>query len=252
MWPFKKKKKDIEYKQGVKTIICVPVCWEDPIELLAGSGGHLMIVGDFLMDVMGGRSYTVEVCSYDEMMRTSFKVAGKVTKVSDDFLSKIEKHKSVVYITAETGSIERCRLLAKTVTKLLSGGGIGVKIETAGKAFDGNEWNTLSDNAEDSDIYKLFVLDSLLGEDGSVYSCGMHNIGLKDTIVSGLDFFNGYEVVTIFNYYQVIDKPLIVNGQTFSTAVDAPRYRIIDEKNQIYRGDKLFENPFGMWRLSKE
>lgn len=115
-----------------------------------------------------------------------------------------------------------------------------------------DKWVWLTDGAGDADMYELFVLDSLMQPDGTTYSCGMHNIGLKDTIISNLEFDEAQRLVRIFNYFQVIDKPVIKNKETFKTDINAPRFRIVDEPNQVYTGDKLFENPFGMWRLIKE
>lgn len=52
--------------------------------------------------------------------------------------------------------------------------------------------------------------------------------------------------------YQIVDKPTIQNKQTFSTEIDSPKFRITDEYNQPNKGYDLFENPFGMWRLTEE
>lgn len=49
-----------------------------------------------------------------------------------------------------------------------------------------------------------------------------------------------------------MDKPEIRSGETFSIAIDAPVYEILDEEKQPYLGDELFENHFGMWRLQKK
>jgi hypothetical protein len=54
-----------------------------------------------------------------------------------------------------------------------------------------------------------------------------------------------------FGYYQIVEKPTIHAGQTFSPYRDAPVYRIHEESNQPNAGHDLFENPFGMWRFEK-
>lgn len=77
----------------------------------------------------------------------------------------------------------------------------------------------------------MFVIESITTDDGTVFSCGMQNLGLKDTIVSGLQFQEAVDLIRIFGFYQVVDKPAIISGQTFSATVDAPRFRIIEEQN---------------------
>ena len=98
----------------------------------------------------------------------------------------------------------------------------------------------------------MLVLDSISDGNGTVYTCGMHNLGYKDTIVEGEDFQYAVELLSIFGYYQIMDKPEIRAGQTFGTSVDSPIFEIVEEKNQPYQGDELFENHYGMWRLKRK
>jgi len=98
----------------------------------------------------------------------------------------------------------------------------------------------------------MFVLDSIVSEDGTVHSCGMHNLGLSDTIVSGEELEQAVNIIRAFGYYQVVDKPIIMNNQTFQADINSPLYGITDEPNQPNKGHELFENPYGMWRLTKE
>lgn len=99
----------------------------------------------------------------------------------------------------------------------------------------------------------MYVLDSISSnEKGATYSCGMHNLGLKDTIVYNEDFQESGNLISIFGYYQLIDKPIIKNNQTFCKEQDAPVFIISEENNQPYKGDELFENPYGMWKLEKK
>lgn len=98
----------------------------------------------------------------------------------------------------------------------------------------------------------MFVVDSILHENGSLYSCGMQNLGYKDTITSGEAPQTAASLLRTFGYYQIVDKPIIKDGQTFRTDLDSPRYRITDELNQPNKGHEQYENPFGVWRLTKE
>ena len=81
--------------------------------------------------------------------------------------------------------------------------------------------------------------------------CGMHNLGLRDTIVSGEPTNEAIDLMNIFSYYQLIDKPTILAGQTFSPKVGGTVYRITEELDPPYAGHELFGNPFGTWRLRR-
>lgn len=256
MWPFRKKplQQDITPKT-VTTIICIPGTWNSWKELIlsivAETNGEYLAAGNILMNSKKQRHYTIEFCEADEEIKEAFRYAGIVTGMTDSFLNEIEAHKHVVYISGVTGSLEEARHLAFAAEAILKTGGIGIKIETTGKAFEKDKWCELLANFEESNLYQMFVIDSIVDNDGTVYSCGMHNLGYKDTIVSGVEFQQAVALISTFGYYQIIEKPGIQNGQTFSTDITSPRFRIMDEPNQPNRGDELFENKFGMWRLIK-
>ena len=203
------------------------------------------------MNVKEKKHFGIEFCERDEKMKEAFKFAGMVTRVSDNFITNIDNHKHNIYISAETGNLEDAKAIAFAATSILKAGGIGIKIETTGKAFEKDKWLKLTDTFEESSLYEMFVVDSITDTDGTVYSCGMQNLGYKDTIVSGLEFQESVDVISIFSYYQIIDKPIISNNQTFSTAIDSPKFLITNETNYPNKGDELFGNPDGMWRLEK-
>ena len=98
----------------------------------------------------------------------------------------------------------------------------------------------------------MFVIDSILAEDGTVFSCRMQNLGYKETIIPGEEFQHEASLISLFGYYQIIDNPSILSNQTFGSDSDAPKYRITEELNPPYKDDKQFGNPKGMWRLTRE
>ena len=256
MWPFdnKKKLKISQPKKLAKSVICIPGTWSDwdsfKLSLISSSEMRYMAVGEILMDVNKKKHYTIEFCDHDPKMEKSFIVAGKVTRMSEHDLAAIETHTNVIYISAETGNLEDAYSIALAATAILKSGGIGIKIESAGKAFGKEKWFKMLETFIDANLYEMFVLDSIIDRYGTVHSCGMHNIGLKDTIVSGLEFQTAVNLITTFGYYQIIEKPTIHNNQTFSTDLNSPKFRIIAEENQPNKGHELFENPYGMWRLT--
>jgi hypothetical protein len=255
MWPFKKKSLQQGLtKKTITTIICIPGTWSSWKELVlsvvAETNGEYLAVGNMLTNSKKQRHYTIEFCEADEEMKEAFSYAGIVTGVTENFLNEIGNHKHVVYLSGVTGSLEEARHLAFAAEAILKTGGIGIKIETTGKSFEKEKWCELLENFEESNLYQMFVIDSIVNN-GSVYSCGMHNLGYKDTIISGEEFQDAVTLVSTFGYYHILEKPSIQNGQTFSTDIASPKFRITDEANQPNQGHELFENKFGMWRLTK-
>ena len=237
----------------MKSIICIPGIWKDRSELVLAIASNnsleYLFAGNILLNIPTGKHFELEVYERDEKMANSFKIAGLVNQVSDLFLEEIDKHNTVVYLIAEGGNMESAEALARAGHAILKAGGIGIKVETAGKAFMKEQWVNLLNDEFDASSYKMFVLDSITTEDGAVFSCGMHNLGLKDTIVSDEPIDQAVSLISIFSYYQIIDNPTISPNQTFSQSAGGTRYRIAEEPNPPYKGHELFNNTFGMWRL---
>ena len=55
-----------------------------------------------------------------------------------------------------------------------------------------------------------------------------------------------------FNLTQLINKPELKKGMTFNVEDDAPLFVMTEEANQPNEGDELFENPYGMWKLTRK
>ena len=257
MWPFKKKTLHQDtIVTTFETVICIPGNWDSWDEfiltIVAATNGEYLAVGNILMNTKKERHYNIEFYERDDKMKESFSYAGRVTRFTDACLDEIANHKHVIYISGTTGTLEEASHIAYAAEAVLKAGGLGIKIETAGKAFEKDKWCNMLESFEESNLYEMFVLDSIINEEGTVYSCGMQNLGYKDTIVSGVEFQNAVDLINIFGFYQIVDKPSIQNSQTFSTSIESPKYRITEEPNQPNNGHEQFENPFGMWRLTKE
>ena len=67
-------------------------------------------------------------------------IAGKVNRITEEFLDEIDRHKYVIYISGETGSLEEAGHIAQAGDALLKAGGTGIKVESAGKAFTRDKW----------------------------------------------------------------------------------------------------------------
>lgn len=254
---FKKAEKQINQTAiRPKAVLCIPGNWNNRTEIVTAIAENNMnefiFLGMILLNLKTKTGFELEICERDDRMKDSFKWAGVVNRVSEEFLNEIDQHRYVIYLSAETGDTESAKSMAEAGKAILKSGGIGIKVDTAGKAFTKDHWIELLNDYEESNLYQMFVLDSISDGKGKTYSCGMHNLGLKDSIVYDEGFQESVSLISNFSYYQLIDKPEIKNNQTFSTEADARIFVISEEKNQPNKGDDLFGNPYGMWKLKRK
>lgn len=251
---FKKKKAGPPEAPRFETVLCIPGKWASHQELVLAiaqhTDGKYLFAGGVLMDTASKTGFVLQEEPANPQMRSSFQAAGYATGLTEPFLDEVGNHLSVVYLMGETGSFEKASAICQAASALLQAGGLGVKVETAGKAFMPAQWQEILGHNSPEALHHLLVVDAIGSGNGTVFSCGMHNLGLPDAIATG----SGAEVLSnllfVFNAYQVMESPVIEAGQTFSTAPNAPVFRISRAKKQPYEGDELFFNPFGMWELS--
>lgn len=257
MWPFNKNtaRKSQPLTNFVNTLICVPGTWKNREELQLlmseSSGGEYIVAGDMLMHIKSLRHYIISLEERNDQLKHQFAHSGKTTGASDTFAEEIDTHTAVAYISGPTGNLEEASYIAFAASALLKAGGLAVKVETAGKAFEKDNWLSLTDNFTTTNLYNLFVVDSLVGEQGTVYSVGMQNLGLKDTIIAGEDVQQATSVISQFAHKQITDHTPIKHKQTFSGQPNNYQFNITAEKRHPARGQQLLENPLGAWRLSK-
>ncbi|ENA1795480.1 hypothetical protein ABF176_002325 [Flavobacterium psychrophilum] len=239
-----------------KTVLCIPGNWNDRTEVVTAIAENNMnefiFAGMILLNLKSNVGFELEICERDDRMKESFKWAGMVNSISEEFLNEVDKHKYVIYLSADTGDTESAKFIAEAGKAILKSGGIGIKVETTGKAFTKEHWTELLNDYEESNLYQMFVLDSINDGEGKTYSCGMHNLGLKDCIVYNEGFQESVNLISIFGYYQLNDKPQIKTNQTFSKEAESTIFLVSEEINQPNKGHELFENPYGMWKLERK
>ena len=239
-----------------RTVLCIPGNWKNRSELVTAiaesNAGNYLFAGMVLMDLKTKAGFELEIYERDNRMKEAFGFAGRVNQVTDNFLSKIDEHSLVLYLSGETGSFEKAFDLANAANALLNAGGTGVKVETTGKAFEKEQWMGLVAEEYPANLYALYVLDSISDGLGTTYSCGMHNLGLKDVIVYQEDFQEAVNLIAAFGYYQIMESPEINVNQTFGVAANSPIFEIQEEHKQPNKGDDFFENPYGMWLLQRK
>src|SRR5207237_479622 len=163
-------------------------------------------------------------------------------------------HTFTFYVAGKGGSLEAARDVMGAVSAVVRAGGLGVKVESAGLAHSVGQWQRLATEAETSNeaLYHAYVTRIARPEENLFYTCGMHNLGLRDVVVQDdLPTQEAASLLQTFALYTLLEKPALASGHTFSVAPQAPVYRLAEEPCSYYTEDDLFYNPFGMWVLSR-
>lgn len=239
-------------EQETNIILCIPGPWETREALLEAviksNNGEYLFAGNLLFHQPSNEGFEMEVREHDHQIAHAFATAG-MQRFSEAEMQAVKDHTQVVYIQGKGGSLPDAEKMMRAGLAVLKAGGAGIKVETAGKAFNKTQWEELTLMDHDHKFYEAFVL-LVKGTGNIIYSCGMHNLGFRDAISDPIgELMETAELVDIFCIYQVLENPEIAEGQTFSTEPESPVYRIHEEACTFYPADDLFFNPYGMLHL---
>ena len=244
---------EVEIAQGKVTIVIgVPGMWPDRgaiVRAVAENNlNELLMAGKVMMRLPTGHGFEFEIYPHDPNMGRAFAAAGGHWVTEAD-LQQINAHTQTVYILGPGGNQDNAREMMQVANGLLNAGGLAVKVESAGKAFRREDWAQMCRGTGPLVLYDVYVVFGA-GRD-TAYSCGMHNLGYHDAILtSDLPAEEAVTLLDTFLKYLLVEQPVIAEGQTFALGPDAPAYRLSLEPCTLYPEDDLFFNPFGMWRLS--
>jgi hypothetical protein len=230
-------------------IIGIPGAWIDRsvITTSIARTHKFVFAGMLLMDIQTQASCGLEIYDYDPNMRKSFEIAGQ-GRISDEVLQKIADHRHTLYAICDSPSIETATWMLEAGVGLLSAGGLAIKVESAGLAHTAEDWQALAADRSPAALYQAFV--TLLSSDNYYYSCGMHNFGLPDVSLSHqVEPQTASQILNEFNYYQLVEQPSFVDGHTFSTALEAPRFKLLRCSYEGFDYSDPLYNPFGRWHL---
>lgn len=234
-------------------IVCVPGAWENRTKfieaVITSTGGDFMFAGMILAHPKGNDHVELEFCDPDEHMAEAFEIGGQ-GKLTDAILAEVAQHKSVVYLHFPFDIVAQKARLLKFTEVLSKCGGIAVKLETSGIAHEWERWFELLHSANPFDSYCASVV--LVGDERFYYSCGMHNFSLPDTQISNsFDAAEAADLINRFNYWQIVEKPVLKSGHTFSLAADSPHFRLELLRDERHSEDDLFHNSSGVWELRR-
>lgn len=160
---------------------------------------------------------------------------------------RIAQHKTVLYLIETDRGPEAAKKMVALSRVCLDAGGIGVKVEAAGKAFSDEKWRELSESP--LNIHQQMVLHLVADEIG-FWSCGNHQLGYPDTFVETTDFDTAVIVARTLEQFQLYEKPELGDGHTFSTDADSPKWRM-EHVPHPYTDDTQIDRSLGMWRLER-
>ncbi len=235
---------------SAKSVVCIPGPWTDYDSFIAaiGANGRYLCTGGLLIDLQSKAVINVRFEASDKRMRDAFGAPGSTLSAST--LKMIERHCSVLYLISLELNLTGANALMCAAAAALDVGGLAVKVETAGLVHEAASWQEFCKNLAQYSALQAFVV-YISG--ANTYSCGMHNLGLSDAVVSTTSdaAVEHIELLRIFCWYQVAEAPEIQIGQTFATKECGPNYRITQDAKNRFAPDDPFYNPFGTWRLTQ-
>lgn len=235
-------------------VIGVPGSWRSPTHAVAALAKQRIVWSPhsgLAVDAKTRQPYpfVIEKYDHDPRMRRAFEAVGRLDRRS---LQRIESHTMTLYVVSNAPhDVETSFAAMQLAAKLLDAGGIAAKVETAGVGHSAKRWRDLCALGIPAlATYHALTIRNAPPDLEQTYSCGMHHLALPDVIVKGASAEH-LALLDAFNKYQALEQPVFKDGQTFSIAADAPRYKLKHVACRLWRKSDLFHNPFGVWRLSR-
>lgn len=238
----------------VEIVLAVPGNWLNRagiVTAIAKKGRGYLLAGDILSNPATGENFDLEIAGHDPDLIETFIPAGRGLLSLQDFAA-LDHHTFTLYLTGPGGSLETARQIMDAGAALLWSGGIALRVESSGTVHSAGQWLNCV-RYQDSDLAAIFDAFVLLNrQDDTVFSCGMHNFGFRDGIIS---IKNSQEepvqTLQTFLLYLMQENPELKDGTIFSTQPGLPHYRLKSESCTAYQPGDLVYNPYGLWRLNK-
>lgn len=231
--------------------LCIPGTWADRDEFMRRvitfpPEGRFMYLGGVLADVPAKEHVKVVHVARDAELAASFAAAGRGA-LSDETLHAIEAHGSMVFVLFPTPLASELPAIVKFCEFLRAIGGLAVKVESSGIAHEFDAWLALLGGTA-FDQYRSVV--TLIGDERSFYSCGMHLFDRPDcSVPRSMSVELAADVMNRFNFYGIVEQPTFEDGHTFSVDENSPRFRVKRVADMRHPADDLFHNPHGLWLL---
>lgn len=236
-----------------KLVLCIPGPWtsrEDLAREIAASVPEYRFADGVLRDTLTGFACELVLQDADPDLEDDFRAAGPHW-ANTEAMADVGEHASVAYLAGPGGSRQEAEGMMLAGAALVDAGGLGVKVDSTGIAHGPAYWIDLCEQLDSLTAHRALVV-FLTGRE--VYSCGMHNFGLPEAIVSpvGGDRREAADLLRAFTHYLFAHAPLLEDGHTFSVSEGTPVYRVRAVEAIDYGPASLFNNPYGAWRLEPE
>lgn len=218
------------------TVIGVPGPWDDAGELrraLVDQG--VLYAGKIMMELGVERGAVVDLRSHDPAMEEAFRAGGAYSSMSEVQYRAIGTHRSCCYVVDENaGTVESASRLARLALALIHAGGLGVKVESAGKAHAPDDWRDLFGNQHSDAVLVDGYVVYVGSRDNGYYSCGMHNLGWPDAVAPAmLGPRDAHTLLDAFCRFELLDRPTLRSGETFATGPGERTYRLRHKPSQF-------------------
>ncbi|HSI36532.1 MAG: hypothetical protein ACAI43_07665 [Phycisphaerae bacterium] len=231
-------------------LLCVPGPWADAVELgraIASTAFGYELAGGLLVKTETRQAFPTQLQGPDPKLVGLFQSGGQ-GRMPKEALDEIGAHRTVLYVLCDGRSPEHAKAMLDVGRALVAAGGLGVKVETSGKALSAAAWERCAPGGP-GDLYWAFVV--LVGQvQGMHISCGMHHFNLPDVAVPGdVHQYEAADLMDRFNLYRMTQNPPLRSGATFSLNDDAPKYllRLVES---AFPANDPFHNPHGEWHLA--
>lgn len=239
-----------DFSKEATIVIGIPGTWKDIDAFRHAidqhSGGY-SYSGMVLLEEATQTSVGVEIVAHDSNLRAAYEAAS-FGQMAPAELDPLDQHTLTVYLIGEGGSPEHAKALLPATLAVLQSGGLAVKVETTGKAFGKAAWEALATSGDATHLYDAFVL-KLHAEGDVYYTCGMHNLGLKDAIVGAVDEQVAAYTLDVFSMYQILEQPHMRPGESFSPNSELPAFQLNEAEDQRFAPDDTLHNRYGLWIL---
>jgi len=171
-------------------------------------------------------------------------------EIDDDALGRIAEAGRAAVVDIALPLVERPDDVARVVRALRAAGGLALRMEGSGGAWGFDAWLDCVDGGEPDGLHEASV--TFVQDGGTIFSCGMHQLGLPDAEIAMSDPRAAVGWLRTFQLFQLIERPLLASGHTFQPDAESPR-RILERwPDARHREGDGRRNPFGLFRFLPE
>jgi hypothetical protein len=146
--------------------------------------------------------------------------------------------------------LEEHAAVVEVVRALRAAGGLALRMEGSGRAWDLDAWFECVGSGDLSGLHAACVV--FVQDQGTIFTCGMHQLGLPDAEIAMADRGLAASWLETFQLFQLMEKPLLATGHTFRPDAGSQR-RILERwPDPRHRAGDGRHNPFGLFRFLPE